>query len=236
MARDSWKRIRETIADRIARGDWAPGTRLPTEAELGRQFGAGRHSVRRALQALAQDGRLRIVQGSGSYVEPAPTAGDPAAPPVRLRCDLRDHRPTPAADLVEARTGPASAEIAAALGLAPGARVQLLVGRGRAGGLPVFVSRSWHPAALWPDLAAGGTAGGSAADLYRAAGLAAGLDRSLSLQVRRPRPDEARALSLPPDRPVVVVTVTDRAADGRVIGHGRTIWAAERVQFGLDGG
>src|SRR5690606_41811079 len=72
MGLQQWQIIRDRIAQDIAAGELAPGARLPTETELCRLFSAGRHSVRRAVSALAIEGKLRVEQGRGTFVEDAP--------------------------------------------------------------------------------------------------------------------------------------------------------------------
>jgi GntR family transcriptional repressor for pyruvate dehydrogenase complex len=56
--------IRETI---ISRG-LAPGTQLPSERELGEQFGVSRTVVREAVRALAAKGVVEVRSGSGLRV------------------------------------------------------------------------------------------------------------------------------------------------------------------------
>ena len=47
---------------------WAPGTRLPSEQELGRQLGVGRSTVREALRVLGHLGVVESRSGLGTYV------------------------------------------------------------------------------------------------------------------------------------------------------------------------
>ncbi|MCU6795108.1 GntR family transcriptional regulator [Paenibacillus sp. WQ 127069] len=49
-----------------------PNERMPTEHEIADQFGMSRQTVRQALGELEQEGWLYRVQGSGTYVAPAP--------------------------------------------------------------------------------------------------------------------------------------------------------------------
>lgn len=234
MARDSWKRIRDAVTDRIARGDWGPGTRLPTEAELGRLFEAGRHSVRRALQALAVEGKLRVVQGSGTYVQAAPLIDYHISRRTRFRQNLLDQGLTPAGEHIAAETLPAPADIAQAMGVAPGAPLHMLLRRGLADGLPISLGRSWHPADLFPDLVARRAAGISVTDIYRDAGIADYFRKRTTILTRRAEADEAALLMQHPDQPVLVVTKTDVTAEGRVIGYAQAVWAGDRVQFSID--
>ena len=62
------ERIRQTLADAIASGEYEPGQRLPSESELVKTFGASRPTVTRALRELQLSGIIERRAGSGSYV------------------------------------------------------------------------------------------------------------------------------------------------------------------------
>ena len=64
-----WVRIACEISAAIVRGAYAPGDRLPSESALAQQFGVNRHTIRRSLASLCNQGLLRVTQGSGTYVE-----------------------------------------------------------------------------------------------------------------------------------------------------------------------
>ncbi|AIJ23570.1 FadR/GntR family transcriptional regulator [Amycolatopsis methanolica] len=66
--------VASLLRQRIHRGDWRPGDRLPNEVQLAAEFGVGRSSVREAVRLLAQDGLLDVRHGSGTFVA-AGTAG-----------------------------------------------------------------------------------------------------------------------------------------------------------------
>ncbi|MCJ1678317.1 GntR family transcriptional regulator [Streptomyces sp. APSN-46.1] len=58
--------ISETLRTRIAEGAYTEG--LPSEAEIGREFGVARTTVRRALRALEESGDIATVAGVGRQV------------------------------------------------------------------------------------------------------------------------------------------------------------------------
>lgn len=53
----------------ILAGDWSPGSKLPTEAQLARQTGMSLTTVRRAFDELVQQGLVERRQGAGSFVQ-----------------------------------------------------------------------------------------------------------------------------------------------------------------------
>lgn len=65
-------RLAEVLRGRIMRGDYRPGGRIDTEAELSATFGLSRTTVRAAIRALVDEGYLRSRQGSGTYVADDP--------------------------------------------------------------------------------------------------------------------------------------------------------------------
>ena len=56
------------LRDRIADGQWPVGGRIPPEPQLVELLGAGRNTVREAVQSLVHAGLLERRQGSGTYV------------------------------------------------------------------------------------------------------------------------------------------------------------------------
>jgi len=65
--------LAELMRQRIARGQWPQGHRLPSLDELGREFGVARVTVRQAAERLAREGLLSPQQGRGTFVTGQPT-------------------------------------------------------------------------------------------------------------------------------------------------------------------
>jgi len=68
------EQVAKQLAARITAGDWKPGEKLPSEAELCKALGVGRSSLREALTSLAFIGLIRVRAGGGSYVAETPSA------------------------------------------------------------------------------------------------------------------------------------------------------------------
>ena len=63
-----FRRIADALADALARGDYAVGSRLPSEFVLMRMFGASRFTIREALVELRSRGLVTSRRGSGTTV------------------------------------------------------------------------------------------------------------------------------------------------------------------------
>jgi len=67
-----WQDIAATLRSEIGGGHYAPGDRLPSEAQLAARFGVNRHTVRHALADLAQAGLVQARRGAGVFVTARP--------------------------------------------------------------------------------------------------------------------------------------------------------------------
>jgi len=63
-------RVATELGSRIVRGDLAPGSRLPTEAELCELFSVSRSVIRDAIRVLSARGLVHVRQGHGMVVYP----------------------------------------------------------------------------------------------------------------------------------------------------------------------
>lgn len=77
MQHPKHRQVYEALADQITTGRVGPGDRLPSEADLGRRFGASRITVGRALRDLQVAGLVERRAGSGTYVRAPRHAAGP---------------------------------------------------------------------------------------------------------------------------------------------------------------
>ncbi len=61
-------KVIDRITSAIVEGELVPGSRLPTETELGEAFGVGRNSIREAIKTLVSLGILEIKRSEGTFV------------------------------------------------------------------------------------------------------------------------------------------------------------------------
>ncbi|MGD1931272.1 MAG: GntR family transcriptional regulator [Leptolyngbyaceae cyanobacterium] len=60
--------ISEQLKQKIEVGDYVPGSRLPSEFDLGQVFGVSRTTIRKAIANLTQQGLVTTQQGKGIFV------------------------------------------------------------------------------------------------------------------------------------------------------------------------
>ncbi|WP_161958370.1 GntR family transcriptional regulator [Ornithinimicrobium cavernae] len=66
-----YRRLASHLRDAIRDQRWAEGEALPTDGELGQEFGVSRQTVRRAYLDLVNEGLVYRVPGSGTFITPS---------------------------------------------------------------------------------------------------------------------------------------------------------------------
>ena len=68
VTRAKFALIKQHIVVKIEKGEWAEGTKLPSENQLSKDFNCSRMTARRALSELTDAGILERSQGIGTFV------------------------------------------------------------------------------------------------------------------------------------------------------------------------
>jgi GntR family transcriptional regulator len=131
-------------------GAMPPGSPVPPERELARDYGTSRTTVRQALAELVVEGRLLRRQGTGTFV---------AKPKVAQSLELasytegmRAHGLHPQTRILEIGYMAADEDLAARLGIRTGARTLRIHRLRLADGEPMSVDTSHLPARRFPGL------------------------------------------------------------------------------------
>lgn len=80
-----YRQLADVVRQRIAKGIWDVGTRIPPLEGLATEFGVGLITVRQAVALLGQEGLVHAQRGRGTYVIARP----PVHPRVRIETSLR---------------------------------------------------------------------------------------------------------------------------------------------------
>ncbi|HKL55878.1 MAG: phosphonate metabolism transcriptional regulator PhnF [Roseovarius sp.] len=227
-----WKSIHSALSADIAAKRYGPGDQLPTEAALSRRFGVNRHTVRRALAQLAEEGFVHARRGAGVFVTHTPT-DYPIGRRVRFHQNLRAAGRMPTKEILSLETRAADTGEAAALDLPPGAPVHACEGLSLADGQPVALFRSVFPAAHLPGLPDA---------LHRLRSVTAALqDQGVPdytrawtrLTAKRANPTQALHLQISEGAPILRTVSLNVDPDGKPVEYGRTWFAGDRVTLTL---
>jgi len=227
-ARPLWRSIHDSLIADIAAGRYAPGDKLPTEAALAARFGVNRHTVRRALAALAEAGTIRSRRGAGAFVTHRPTEY-PLGRRVRFHQNLRAAGHLPAKDILAIATRTADADEAAALALAPGAQIHVCDGLSRVDGVPVALFHSAFPAARFADLPGSLRRLRSVTAALREAGVPDYTRASTRVTATLAEATEALHLDLAHGAPLLCTVSVDVDPSGRPVEYGHTWFAGDRM-------
>jgi GntR family transcriptional regulator len=207
----------------IERGRLSPGDRLPAERELAGRYGVSRMTLRQALGALEQRGRLVRNKGryGGTFVADAKLelAGTSA-----LSDQLRGLGLAAGARVLaacERAARPDEADL--------GKRVYSIERVRLANGEPVALERGAYSAEAFPGML-DGPLEGSLYDLIRARYDDVPVRALERLEPALARPDEAAALEIEPGAAVMLVERTAYSATGRPVEHSRDVFRGDRTR------
>ncbi len=230
----SWEDIRDRISHEIGAGHLLADMRLPSEPEMCVLYKARRHSLRKALAALVAEGKLRVEQGRGTFVERAPLLNYVIGTRTRFRENLNAQGLAASGQRLDEKKVPASARIASALAIPVGSPVHARSGRGFANDLPINLGWSYWDALRFPDILERLAACSSVTDVYGSYGIADYRRLKTTIFTRIASESEASLLMLRPGQSVMVVQKIDADLDGNPIGFSDAVWAGDRVQFTFD--
>jgi GntR family phosphonate transport system transcriptional regulator len=228
-----WRRVADELERGIAAGHYPPGSRLPGEIDIALRLGVNRHTVRRALAALAERGLVRPEQGSGTYVE-----SNRLPYPIRSRTRFSEivDAAGRVADgrLIASATDSARSEIAGRLAVPCGAAVIRLEIVRSVDGTPVSAGTTWLPADRAPDAARIYRDTHSMTRTLARLGIKDFRRQSTRISAAIADAGDAALLRLPPGRPLIIVDSTDVTADRRPILTTRARFAADRIELVVD--
>lgn len=223
-----WRSIYTTLSGDISGGRYAQGDKLPTEAALARRFGVNRHTVRRALAQLAEEGTVHARRGAGVFVTQDPTFY-PIGKRVRFHQNLQAAGRMPTKEVLMLETRMAGKEEAEVLALSTGAMVHVYEGISRADDQPVALARTIFPAARFPNLPDRLEQHHSITRALQDCGLSDYTRAWTRLTAKRASATQARHLQISEGAPLLrTVSLSVDAADVPVE-YGHTWFAGDRV-------
>jgi len=229
-----WKSIAIALTADIAERRYATGDRLPTEAQLAAKFGVNRHTVRRALAEMADQGLVHARRGAGVFVAAQPT-DYPIGKRVRFHRNVAAGGQLPAKKLLTLDTRAADAREAEALDLAPGDPVLVYDGLSLADDAPIALFRSTFPAARFPELRDALSETRSVTEALARCGVEDYTRRATRITAKQANATQALHLRVAEGAPILRTVGVNVDSDGTPVEYGRTWFAGDRVTLTVDG-
>lgn len=143
--------LADTLREKIERGEWGPGQKIPSENELNRIYGISRMTARSVLSKLVDEGLLFRVHGKGTFVlHPKISTRSPSY--QGLREQLEGQGMSTRTELLSSESVRANARIAEPLDVPVGTVVLKLRRLRYADGEPISIHESYVPESLAPGL------------------------------------------------------------------------------------
>ncbi|PXA97803.1 phosphonate metabolism transcriptional regulator PhnF [Nostoc sp. 3335mG] len=226
-----WRQIADAIRLDIVGGKLANGDRLPTEALLAERFSANRHTVRRALAVLAEEGVVAAEQGRGTFVKSIRRLSYPIGKRTRFREGLRGQAGSLTSTSISDRIENATTAVAEALGLKTGAKVVRTEGMSLADGMPISRSTTWLAHRRFPDFARRINELHSTTEVFRSYGITDYSRASTRISARHADVEETGSLRLAPGAIVLVSEAVDIDPEGEPLSYALSRFPAERMEL-----
>lgn len=229
----AWRKIARDLEETIAGGELVPGARLPTEMELARRYKVNRHTVRRAIAALTNEGRIEAVQGRGTFVAEKPISY-PLTARTRFSEIVSAQDLVPGGRMIATAIEPGAGLVAERLELDEGTPVLRIDTLRVVEGHPVVVGTGWLSQALVPDFLIDYAELGSVSAALERAGFG-DYRRQTSWVTAEPANDvDAAHLRIAEGAPLLVVESLNVTAAGAPLQFSRSRFVADAIQLRVD--
>ncbi len=228
-----WKSIALSLTSDIVEGRFGTGDRLPTEAQLAATHGVNRHTVRRALAELAEQGLVQPRRGAGVFVTARPT-DYPIGKRVRYHKSISASGKIPGKRILSLTTRAADEAEAEALALQPGDPVHVYDGLSLADGQPIALFQSVFPVVRLPEILTHLTETQSVTKALQLCGIKDFIRTSTRLTARTATATQALHLNLNEGAPILHSLGINATTEGQPVEYGKTVFAGERVTLTLD--
>ncbi|HWA20426.1 MAG TPA: phosphonate metabolism transcriptional regulator PhnF [Devosia sp.] len=226
-----WRRIADDIRLDIVGGKLARGDRLAGEMALAERFGVNRHTVRRALAVLEEEGVVRSEQGRGTFVDRAQRLSYRIGKRTRFSEGLAGQARSLERRLLSSRIENATAPVAKALRIRAGAKVVRLETLSLADGQPLSRATSWLDYRRFAEFPERFERARSVTAAFRTFGIADYARASTHISARHADADETKLLKLAPGAILLVSEAVDAEEDGAPIQYGLSRFPAERLEL-----
>jgi len=230
-----YTQIVKELRQNIHQGIYQVGDKLPAEAKLSEYFAVNRHTLRRAIAILKNEGLLKVDQGRGTFVLAKPIQYV-IGKRVRYNNTLNAQGQNPSFQLLQVVEILANASIAQKLEIEEGAAVALIERLAFADEQPLSISSSYFPLHRFPEIIQE-----EAIQFLREKNSISQLLKELyncdhichrtHVYARTVEHRDASFLEIPLDRPILLAESINVDEDGKIIEYGMARFRGDRMEL-----
>lgn len=225
-----WRQIADEIQHDIQKDVLKPGDRLPTEQQLTARFGVNRHTVRRAIAALSDQGVVRAEQGRGTFVQSG-RINYQITRRTRFSASMLAQERESGGMLLAGDERAADQKTATALKIEAGSPIAVIELLRLTDGYPAAIGTHIFAESRFPNILAEFARTSSITSALEALGISDYIRGRTQVTARMPGIEEARLLQVPRTKPLLVTEAINLDLNGDPIEFGIACFPADRVQL-----
>lgn len=230
MSEHPYLKLKDEIIAGIASGAYKPHSKLPSQRDLGDDFGLSHMTVRRAINELIQEGLIYARQGSGLFVA-EPKRDAELGPLIGFTEDMKLRGMAASSRLLDRRIVSASTMLATTLRVVVGQPLVFLRRLRFADNEPMGIQSTFLPASLVPGLLDIELENISLYELLRTRFAVRMVDAQTSASAELASEEEAELLQLPLPAALLVTEQVTFIEGGQPIEFARSLYRGDRYRL-----
>lgn len=225
-----YAQVETILAGDIANGTYAPGSRLPNEAELAARYAVSRTTIRQTVQNLIRRGLVEIRRGKGTFVlEPKITQELTELSGFVEDMTALGHRPS--ALVLDKRIVPSSEAVAGHLALPVGTPVVRIQRVRLANDVPISFDETYLPRDIGERIIENNLETEPIFTLLEEKYSMPLIEAEYRLEAVSADPMVARALSIRTGSPIFLIERTSFCEGPRAVDYERLYYRGDQVRF-----
>ena len=211
-----YSQLSKILLEQIRSGSLSPGGRLPTESAISKKYKLNRHTVRRAIESLAEEGMVYKIKGKGTFLAKTKIPYK-VSKKTQFTTSILQAGLQPDATLLDTYEIIAGEEFSKKLNIQPDDNVSVLEILRYADGIPLSHTSSFLSAQKFPGIH---TLLNRSFSLYRLLEEHYGIEatrKSSAFEVSMPDDKDMEILEISPKTPLLVVKSLSESQDGEIV-------------------
>ena len=232
MPNKIWEHVSSQIEDSIRKYEYAPGDKLPTEAEFSRKFMVNRHTLRRALSHLQEIGLVESTQGRGSYVR-RPAIRYTIGKRTRFSDQIKNQSIVATTKTRKVVVRTATRDVAKALEIPLGQKVIAVSRIGYAGDVPISMATHHFDFHRFPTFQKVYPEHQSITQTLVNCGVLDFTRKWTVVRSRLPGPEECEHLNMPKHVPLILTKSLNIDPLSKPLEYGAAVFASDRMELDI---